>query len=57
MDTLQQIFNLWRSRRGASSVEFAVIAFAAVLILLGLLAFTGFGFMLANRIRGLIVGT
>jgi len=57
MSMIKYISVFLEDRRGASTTEYAVITFAMVLILIGLSAFTGLGFLIANRIRDLIIGT
>ena len=56
MNTIRHMSEFLKARRGASTTEYAVIMFAVVLILIGLSAFTGLGFMVAVWIRGLVVG-
>jgi len=57
MNTIRHMSEFLKARRGASTTEYAVITFAVVLILIGLSAFTGLGFMIAIRLRDLVVGT
>ena len=57
MNTIRHMSEFLKAHRGASTTEYAVITFAVVLILIGLSAFTGLGFMIAVWIRGLVVGT